>query len=105
MNPLLWIEILICPLSEMNIFSRQEDTVELKSTISQLDIIDIRGYFTQQQQNTYSSQVHIKHSPTHRKHYTVQGILQVRIPECVAVPFFRGSSQPRNRTQVSHMGN
>ena len=49
MNPLLWMEILICPLSEMNIFSRQEDIVELQSTISQLDIIDIRGYFTQQQ--------------------------------------------------------
>ena len=33
--------------------------------------------------------------------YTVHGILQARILEWVAVPFFRGSSQPRNRTQVS----
>ena len=27
---------------------------------------------------------------------TVHGILQVRILDCVAFPFFRGSSQPRN---------
>ena len=29
------------------------------------------------------------------------GILQARILEWVAVPFSRGSSQPRDRTQVS----
>ena len=33
--------------------------------------------------------------------YTVHGILQARILECVAIPFSRGSSQPRDRTQVS----
>ena len=33
--------------------------------------------------------------------YTVHGILQARILEWVAFPFFRGSSQPRDRTQVS----
>ena len=33
--------------------------------------------------------------------YTVHGILQARILEWIAVPFFRGSSQPRDRTQVS----
>ena len=32
---------------------------------------------------------------------TVHGILQARILEWVAVPFSRGSSQPRDRTQVS----
>ena len=31
---------------------------------------------------------------------TVHGILQAVILECVAFPFSRGSSQPRNRTQV-----
>ena len=35
--------------------------------------------------------------------YTVLGILQARILEWVAVPFSRGSSQPRDRTQVSHI--
>ena len=35
--------------------------------------------------------------------YTVHGILQARIIEWVAVPFSTGSSQPRDRTQVSHM--
>ena len=35
--------------------------------------------------------------------YTVHGILQARIQECVAFPFSRGSSQPRDRTQVSHI--
>ena len=33
--------------------------------------------------------------------YTVHGILQARIPQWVAFPFSRGSSQPRGRTQVS----
>ena len=30
-------------------------------------------------------------------------ILQARILEWVAIPFFRGSSQPRDRTQVSRI--
>ena len=33
--------------------------------------------------------------------YTVHGILQTRILEWVAFPFSRGSSQPRDRTQIS----
>ena len=33
--------------------------------------------------------------------YTVQGILQARILEWIAFPFSRGSSQPRDRFQVS----
>ena len=33
--------------------------------------------------------------------YTVHGILQARIVEWVAVPFSRGSSQHKNRTQAS----
>ena len=35
--------------------------------------------------------------------YTVHGILQVRILERVAFPFSKGSSQPRDQTQVSHI--
>ena len=35
--------------------------------------------------------------------YTVHGILQVRILEWVAFPFSRGSSKPRDQTQVSHI--
>ena len=35
--------------------------------------------------------------------YTVHGILQARILEQVAFPFSRGSSQPRDWTQFSHM--
>ena len=34
--------------------------------------------------------------------YTVHGILQARILKWVAFPFSRGSSQPRDRAQVSH---
>ena len=34
--------------------------------------------------------------------YTVHGILQASILEWVAFPFSRGSSQPRDQTQVSH---
>ena len=33
--------------------------------------------------------------------YTVHGMLQIRILEWVAYPFSSGSSQPRNRTEVS----
>ena len=33
--------------------------------------------------------------------YTVHGILQARILEWAALPLSRGSSQPRDRTQVS----
>ena len=33
--------------------------------------------------------------------YIVPGILQARILQCVAFPFSRGSSQPRDQTQVS----
>ena len=35
--------------------------------------------------------------------YTVHGIFQARILECIAFPFSRGSSQPRDWTQVSCM--
>ena len=35
--------------------------------------------------------------------YKVHGILQARILEWVAFPFSRGSSQPRDRTQVSRI--
>ena len=34
--------------------------------------------------------------------YTVHEIIQVRILEWIAFPFSRESSQPRDRTQVSH---
>ena len=33
----------------------------------------------------------------------VHGILQARMLEWVAFPFSRGSSQPRDQTQVSHI--
>ena len=39
----------------------------------------------------------------HPTDYMVHGILQARILEWVSVPFSRGSSQPRNWTQVSHI--
>ena len=35
--------------------------------------------------------------------YTVHVILQARILEWIALPFSRGSSQPRDQTQVSHI--
>ena len=35
--------------------------------------------------------------------YTVHGILQARILESVAFPFSRGSSQPRDRIQLSQV--
>ena len=38
-----------------------------------------------------------------RMDYTIHGALQARILEWVAFPFSRGSSQPRDQTQVSHI--
>ena len=38
-----------------------------------------------------------------RLDYTVHGILQARILEWVPLAFSRGSSQPRDQTQVSHI--
>ena len=35
--------------------------------------------------------------------YTVHGILHARIRDGIAFPFSRGSSQPRDRTLVSHI--
>ena len=35
--------------------------------------------------------------------YRVHGILQARILEWAAVPFSRGSSQPRDQTQIAHI--
>ena len=34
---------------------------------------------------------------------SVHGILQARILECIVFPFSRGSSQPRDQTQVSRI--
>ena len=35
--------------------------------------------------------------------YIIHGILQARILEWIVFPFSRGSSQPKDRTQVSHI--
>ena len=39
----------------------------------------------------------------HPTDYTVPGILQARILEWVAFPFSKGSSQPTDQTQISHI--
>jgi len=41
-------------------------------------------------------------TPCDAMDYPVHGILQARILEWVAFPFSRGSSQPKDQTQVSH---
>ena len=45
----------------------------------------------------------MSNSLTPRMDYTVHGIFQATILDGVAVPFSRGSSQPRDQTQVSHI--
>ena len=48
-------------------------------------------------------QVKVSHSTLcNPMEFAVHGILQARILELVVFPFSRGSSQPRDRTQVSH---
>ena len=54
----------------------------------------------------YEVKVKVAHScPTlcNPMDHTVHGILQARILKWVAAPFFRGSSQPRDLNQVSHI--
>ena len=36
--------------------------------------------------------------------FSIHGILQARILEWVAISFSRGSSQPKDQTQASHIG-
>ena len=40
---------------------------------------------------------------SHVQLFAIPGILQARIPEWVVFPFLRGSSKPRDQTQVSHI--
>ena len=47
------------------------------------------------------SESHSVVSDSLRAHGLVHGILQARVLERVAFPFSRGSSQPRDQTQVS----
>ena len=51
--------------------------------------------------NESESESHSVVSNSLQPHGIVHGILQARILEWVAFPFSRGSSQPRDRTQVS----
>ena len=46
---------------------------------------------------------HLCPTPCNPMDYTAHGILQARILEWVAFPFSKGSSEPRDRSQVSHI--
>ena len=63
-------------------------------------------YFSELQHSLYNHLLKMKAAQScpslcDLKDYTVHGILQVRILECVAFPFSMGSSQSRNQIQVS----
>ena len=47
------------------------------------------------------SEGHLVKSDSLQPQYIVHGILQAKTLEWVAFPFSRGSSQPRDRTEVS----
>ena len=73
-----------------------------------LQEMNLQGRFNQGSPSTscHSLNIKVKSSqscPTlcDPMNYTVHGILQARKLEWVGFPFSRGSSQPRNRTQVS----
>ena len=40
-----------------------KETQALNDTLNKMDLIDITGHFIQKQQNTFSSQVPMEHSP------------------------------------------
>ena len=57
---------------------------------------------------TFASKLKVKGTQSHLTlsnpmDYIVHGILQARILEWVVFPFSRGSSQPRDQTQVSYI--
>ena len=90
------------------IFKKSVKTIQWgKDTIS---TNDVRKTDIQLQKNEFGPWPYMKvkvfHScPTlcNPMDYTIHGILQARILEWVAFPFSRGSSQPRDQTQVSHI--
>ena len=54
------------PLSSMDRSSRQKvnkEAEDLNDTLDQMNLVDIYRAYIQKQQNTYSSQVHMGHSP------------------------------------------
>ena len=56
---------------------------------------------TEEKWKDSESESHSFMSDSLQPHGRVHGILQARILEWVAIPFSKGSSQPRDQTQVS----
>ena len=87
---------------------RQENyNVQIKEKIAR--ILGIGGCFKKVMgTNLYDSYLKVKVTQScltlcNPMDYTVHRILQARALEWVAFPFSRGSSQPRDRTQVSQI--
>ena len=64
---------------------------------------DLQGIFPTQTAKVKGKVIQLCPTLCHLMNCTVRGILQARILEWVAFPFSRGSSQPRDQTQVSHI--
>ena len=115
--PALWS--MDCSLSGSSVYGIHQARI-LESTVILLpgDLPDPRtepvspalagGFFTSEQSGKLSSALKVKVTQScltvwDPMDYTVHGILQARILEWVAFPFSRGSSQPRDQTQVSRI--
>ena len=70
-------------------------------TLSLMSPVLAGGFFTTS--TTWEAHERESHSVMSPTDYTVHGVLQARILGWAAFPFSRGSSQPRDRTQVSRI--
>ena len=76
-----------------------EDTIERENTSQRVGEYFFKGFISKVKVKVTQSYLTI----CDPMDYTVHGFVQPRIQEWVAFPFSRGSSQPREWTQVSHI--
>ena len=77
-----------------------------KGMISLAQAIQLEATQLMIQFSSYSAEVKVTQScltVCDPMDYTFHGILQARIMEWIAFAFYKGSSQPRDTTQVSHI--
>ena len=103
-NPEVSTACLTHPINSKNLHQVSFSPTEQKQQPHILLFFDILLYLRVMWENESESCSVVSDSlQPHGCIHTVHGILQARILEWVAVPFSRASSQPRDRTQVSHI--
>ena len=97
-----------CPQLDETERDHQVNHIKVKSekhscTPPRYKILLLLQVFSDQDINSESESHSVMSNSLSLMNYTVHGILLARMLEWVAFPFSRGSSQPRDQTQVSHI--